>query len=413
MDILHTCCAGLDVHKKTVVACLRRVDAAGQVHEEIRTFGTMTCQLAALADWLAGAGVTHVAMESTGVYWKPVFNLLEGRFPEVILVNAQHMKQVAGRKTDVKDCQWIAQLLQFGLLRASFIPPRPQRELRELTRQRTQLVRERAAAANRVQKILEDANIKLASVATDVLGVSGLDMLRGLIAGEQDVAKLAQLARGRMQSKVPQLEQALQGRLTETHRFLLQVQLDHITSLDALIERLSGRIRELTAPFVQEMERLDEIPGVDRRTAENVVAEMGTDMSRFPSADHLASWAGVCPGNNESAGKQRSGRTRRGNTWLRTILTQSVWGASRKKNSYLPTQFRRLKGRRGAKRAAIAVAHTLLVIMYHVLKDARPYQDLGPDYLSRLHANRLTKSLVKRLEKLGHKVTLEPAVQAA
>src|SRR5947209_4334028 len=299
MDTLYPCCAGLDVHKATVVACVRTATAGGKARREVRTFGTMTADLLALADWLAGAGVTHVAMESTGVYWKPVFHLLEGRF-EILLVNAQHIKQVPGRKTDVKDCEWIAQLLQHGLLRASFVPPQPIRELRELTRQRTQLVGEKSAVANRIQKVLEDANIKLGSVASDVLGVSGRDMLEAIIAGEEAPEKLADLARRRLRSKIPELQLALQGRVTDHHRFLLRLLVEHVNHLESLIAQLGTRIEAVLVPFAEAAARLDTIPGVDRRAAEIIVAEIGTDMGAFPTADHLASWAGMCPGNNES-----------------------------------------------------------------------------------------------------------------
>ncbi len=412
MDILYRCCAGLDVHKKTVVACVRRVDAAGKVHQAVRTFGTMTCHLLALSDWLAEQGVEQVAMESTGVYWKPVFNILEGRLA-VMLVNAQHIKQVPGRKTDVKDCAWIAQLLQHGLLRASFVPPLPLRELRDLTRQRAQLVAEKATAANRIQKVLEDANIKLASVATDVLGVSGRDMLEALIAGEDDAAKLADKARRRLRNKIPELQTALQGRVTAHHRFQLRLLLDHVTHLEGLIARLGLRIEEVIAPFAEAAERLTTIPGVEQRTAETVIAEIGTDMNQFPTADHLASWAGMCPGNNESAGKRKSGRTTKGSRWLRRVLTQAAWAASHTKDTYLSAQFRRLAARRGKKRALVALGHTLLVIVYHLLKHGVTYCELGGGFLERLEPERLTRQLVQRLEKLGHKVTLEPKEDAA
>ena len=298
MDTLYPRCAGIDVHKNTVVVCVRCADRPGKGFEEVRTFSTMTRDLLALSDWLADHGVTHVAMESTGVYWKPVFNILGGRV-EVILVNAEHIKQVPGRKTDVKDCQWIAQLLQHGLLKASFVPSEPIRELRDLTRQRTQLIQERSAAANRIQKVLEDANVKLASVATDVLGVSGRDMLEALIAGETDPAKLAELARKRLREKLPELQLALQGRVTDHHRFLLRMHLDHVAHLEELIARLGARIEEKMAPFAQAQQRLETIPGVSQRVAETVVAEIGVDMKQFPSAGHLASWAGMCSGNNE------------------------------------------------------------------------------------------------------------------
>jgi transposase len=412
MDLLYRCCAGLDVHKKTVVACVRRIDPAGPARQEIRTFGTMTADLLALSDWLAEHGVEQVAMESTGVYWKPVFNILEGRLP-VMLVNAQHIKQVPGRKTDVKDCAWIAQLLQHGLLRASFVPPPPIRELRDLTRQRAQLVAEKATAANRIQKVLEDANIKLASVATDVLGVSGRDMLEAIIAGEDDPEQLADKARRRLRTKIPQLQTALQGRVTAHHRFQLRILMDHVTHLEELIGRLGARIEDVLTPFAEAAERLTTIPGVDQRTAETVIAEIGTDMNQFPTAGHLASWAGMCPGNNESAGKRRSGRTTKGSRWLRQVLTQAAWAASHTKDTYLAAQFRRLAARRGKKRALVALGHTLLVIIYHLLKAGTTYQELGGDFLERLEPERLTRQLVKRLEKLGHKVSLEPKDDAA
>jgi transposase len=412
MDILYRCCAGLDVHKKTVVACVRRLDVAGQARQEVRTFGTMTCDLLALSDWLAERGVGQVAMESTGVYWKPVFNILEGRFA-VMLVNAQHIKQVPGRKTDVKDCAWIAQLLQHGLLRASFVPPAPIRELRDLTRQRAQLVAEKATAANRIQKVLEDANIKLASVATDVLGVSGRDMLAAIIAGEDDAEKLADKARKRLRSKIPALQTALRGRVTEHHRFQLRLLLDHVTHLEGLIGRLGGRIEGAMAPVAEAVGRLTTIPGVEQRAAETVIAEIGPNMEQFPTADHLASWAGMCPGNNESAGKRKSGKTTKGSRWLRQVLTQAAWAASHTKETYLSAQYRRLAARRGKKRALVALGHTLLVIIYHLLKHRTTYQELGGDFLERLEPERRTRQLVKQLEKLGHNVILQPKEDAA
>jgi len=412
MDILYRCCAGLDVHKKTVVACVRCLDQAGRVHQEVRTFGTMTADLLALADWLAERGVTHAAMESTGVFWKPVFNLLEGRV-DVILVNAQHVKQVPGRKTDVKDSQWLADLLQHGLLKASFVPPAPIRELRDLTRQRAQLVADKATVANRIQKVLEDANIKLGSVATDVLGVSGRDMIEALIAGETDPQQLADKARKRLRAKIPALQAALCGRVTEHHRFQLRLLMDHLGHLEALIGRLVTRIEEVMAPFAEAAQRLTTIPGVEQRTAEVVVAEIGTNMEQFPTAAHLASWAGMCPGNNESAGKRRSGRTTKGSRWLRQVLTQAAWAASHTKDTYLAVQYRRLAARRGKKRALVASGHTLLVIIYHLLKNGGTYQELGGDFLERLEPQRLTRQLVRRLEKLGHQVTLKPKEDAA
>jgi transposase len=413
MDLLYKSCAGLDVHKKTVVACVRRVDAKGHVRQETRTFGTMTRQLLELGDWLAQRQVTHVAMESTGEYWKPIWNLLEDQF-EILLVNAQHIKQVPGRKTDVKDAEWIAQLLQHGLLRSSFVPPAPQRELRELTRQRRQLIQAKARVANRIQKVLEDANIKLGSVAADVLGVSGRSMLRAIIAGEQDPAVLAEMARGRMRAKIPELRLALQGGVSNHHRFLLRLFLEEVEQHEAWIARLSERIvAELPSPFGEAVDRLATIPGIDRRAAEDILAETGIDMDQFPTAGHLASWTGMSSGNHESAGKRKSGRTTKGNRWLRATLVQVAWAASHTKDSYLGAQYRRLAARRGKKRALVALGHTILVIIYQLLKKQTTYRELGPDYFERLDSNRLTQSLVRRLERLGHKVTLEPQQPAA
>ncbi|HKB38070.1 MAG TPA: IS110 family transposase [Gemmataceae bacterium] len=411
MDILHPHCAGLDVHKETVVACVRHCTPAGKVTQQTRTFPTHTAALLSLLDWLRAEGVSHAAMESTGVYWKPVFHLLEGHL-EVLLVNARHVKQVPGRKTDVKDAAWLAELLQHGLLKASFVPPAPIRELRDLTRQRTRLAEEKAAAANRIQKVLEDANLKLASVATDILGESGRDMLRALIAGETDPAELAGLARGKLRAKIPQLRLALRGCVTGHHRFLLQVYLEHVNHLEGLMGRLSERIEEVLAPFAEAVERLKTIPGVSTRLAEVLVAEVGTDMSRFPTAGHLASWAGMCPGNDQSAGKRRSGRTPPGNRWLKQGLVQAAWAASHTKETYLSAQYHRLAKRRGRKRAVVALGHTLLVIVYHVLRRGVEYRELGAGYLDGLASDRLTQQLVRRLEKLGHKVTLEPCAVA-
>ncbi len=406
MDVLHPCCAGLDVHKDTVVACVRRLDRAGHARKTVQTFATTTAALLGLLDWLLAEGVTHVAMESTGVYWKPLFNLLEGPL-QLMLVNAHHLRKVPGRKTDVQDAEWIAELLQHGLLRASFVPPAPIRELRDLTRQRTQLLAEKAAAANRIQKVLEDANIKLASVATDVLGQSGRDMLRALIAGQTDVEALADLARRRLRAKIPALRLALSGRVTEHHRFMLQLHLDHIDQLERMIDRLTQRVEEQLAPFAETLKRLQTIPGISERTAQTLAAEIGLDMTPFPSADQLVSWAGMCPGQEQSAGKRRSGRCPAGNRWLKQALVQAGWAASRTKDSYLRAQYHRLARRRGKKRAVIAVGHSLLRIVYHLLKQGTTYQDLGPDYLEQREKGRLTRQLVRRLESLGHKVTLE------
>jgi transposase len=375
METLHDCCAGLDVHKRTVVACARRVGPAGEVDQEVRSFGTMTDELMALSDWLASRGVAHVAMESTGVYWKPIFNLLEARFA-VMLVNAQHIKQVPGRKTDVKDCQWIAQLLQYGLLRPSFIPPPPIRELRDLTRQRTQLIRERAGVSNRVEKVLEDANIKLASVATEVLGKSGRAMIHALIGGETDADRMADMAQRRLRAKIPQLKRALRGQVTEHHRYQLKCLMLHVAYLEGLIEQFDERVASAMAPYAPHLERLVTIPGVNRQAAEAIVAEVGVDMSRFPTAGHLCSWAGVAPGNNESAGRRRSGRTNEANRWLRPILVQVAWAASHTKATLLSATYRRWAKRMGKKRALVGLAHKILKIVYEVLKEGATYREL-------------------------------------
>lgn len=411
MDTLLFRVAGLDVHKKFVMACLRLTDpASGAVREELRRFETMTGDLQAMAEWLAAAGVTEVAMESTGVFWKPLWNILEGRF-RLVLANPRELKQVPGRKSDVKDAQWIAHLLACGLLTPSFVPERAQRELRDLTRYRATLLDERTRVVNRIHKLLEDANLKLASVATDVLGASGRDMLAALVAGVTDPEKLAELARGRLQQKLTDLKRALVGHVTPHHRFLLEQLLDHLGHLETQVATLSERVREVIRPFVSaEVERrLDAIPGVNQRTIEAVVAEIGTDMSRFPTAGHLSSWAGLCPGNEESAGKRKRSATTHGNRWLRRALVEAARAASRKKDSYFKAQYGRLAGRRGKNRAAVAVAHSLLVVFHALLSDpASEYQDLGAQYFDQRDPQRLTRHLVKRLEALGFEVTLTP-----
>jgi transposase len=379
MEVIIPRCAGLDVHKRTVVACVRRLEADGRIDQEVRTFGTMTADLLNLADWLAACGVTQVAMESTGVYWKPVYNLLEARFT-ILVVNAQHIKQVPGRKTDVKDCQWIAQLLQHGLLRAGFVPPRPIRQLRDLTRQRTQLIRHRATMANRLQKVLEDANIKLASVATDILGVSGRAMIRALIAGEQDPARLADLARRRLRAKTDLLVLALTGQVSDHHRFQLRGLMEQVERLDRGIEQLDGRILEATTPFEAELARLMTIPGLSRSAAEVILAEIGTDMTAFPTAGHLGSWAGMSPGNHQSAGKRYSGRTTKGSPWLRSVLVQAAWSASHTKSTRLSVTYHKLARRIGKKRAVVAVGRKILKLVYEMLKGRTDYQErLGSD----------------------------------
>jgi transposase len=407
MDVVYRSCAGLDVHKETVAACAIRTER-GEKCEEVKTFGTMTRELLALSDWLAERNVTHVAMESTGVFWKPIFNILEGGF-DVVLVNARHVKQVPGRKTDVKDCQWIAQLLRHGLLKASFVPDRVQRDLRDLTRHRAQLVAEKTRVANRIQKTLEDANVKLSSVATDTLGVSGRAMIEALLAGEQTPEEMACLARGRLRKKTDHLAAALEGHVTDHHRFMLRKLWDHLRYLEGEVTAFDSRIEAQTRPFAEAIERLDGIPGVDVVTARALIAEIGVDMTRFPTADHLASWAGVCPGNNQSAGKRKTGRTPQGNRWLKRCLSQAAWAASHTKNTYLSTKFRQIARRRGKKRAIIAVARTILVAAYHILADGRSYHELGADYFDRVRPDRLRRYHTRRLEALGFKVNLQPA----
>jgi transposase len=374
MDHLHERCAGLDVHKKTVVACIRRRDPDGTVHSQVRTFGTMTAELLALADWLDAEGVRPVAMESTGVYWKPIFNLLEGRFA-VILVNAQRLKHVPGRKTDVQDAEWIAELLQYGRLSPSFIPEPEIRELRDLTRQRTELVRDQATVANRIQKVLEDANIKLGDVASDVLGVSGRAMIRAIIEGQDDPERLAELAERRLRGKIPELKRALYGRVTEHHRFLLRALMDQIESLEGMIARFDARIEAAMQPLAAAAERLRGIPGVGERSAEVIVAEIGPDMKPFATAGHLSSWAGLCPGKEESAGKRRSGKTTKGSQWLRTTMVQVAWAASRAKETIFSACFQRWAKRLGRKKALVAVAHKILVVIWHLLKGGGEYRE--------------------------------------
>ena len=402
MDAIHQRCCGLDVHKKSVVACV--ITPEGR---EIRSFRTMTGDLLALADWLKEHQVTHVAMESTGVYWKPVYNILEDEFT-VMVVNAAHIKAVPGRKTDVKDAEWLAELLQHGLLQASFIPDRAQRELRELTRYRRSLVQERSRAANRIQKLLEGANIKLASVATDVLGVSGRAMLAALASGEEDPQVLAGLAKGRLREKTGELEQALRGLMRHHQRFMLTRQLGHLGFLDTEIERLDQEVAHRVHPFEETVAAVDTIPGVGRRTAEVIVAEIGTDMERFPTPGRLASWAGVCPGNKQSGEKRKPSPTRKGNNWLKPALVEAAKSA-RQTKTYLGAQYHRLARRIGANRAAMAVAHSIIVILHHIIKTGQGFVDLGHQYFEERDRAAITRQAVRRLERLGHKVTLEVA----
>ncbi len=407
MDVVYPRCVGLDVHKKTVVACVIVQGAKGKSQKTIRTFGTMTDDLLALGDWLAQQEVTHVAMESTGVYWQPIWNLLEERFT-LLLVNAHHIKQVPGRKTDVGDCEWIADLLRHGLLKGSFVPDRTQRELRGLTRYRTALMQERAAEVNRLQKTLEGANIKLAAVATDVLGKSGRQILEALVAGATEAGDLAQLAKGRMRDKIPQLERALTGSFRPHQQFMVARHLAFIDAMDEIVAQVSAEIAERLRPAEADVELLDAITGIGRPTAEVWLAEVGSDLERFPTHGHLASWAGMCPGNNESAGKRKSGKTRKGNPALRTALVVAAQAAARKRDSYLSAQFRRLAARRGPKKAIVALAHSLLVIAYHVLKRRVNFMDLGPTYFDERNRMSVQRQLVRRLERLGYKVALEP-----
>lgn len=407
MDTIHRHCCGLDVHKDTIVACVRHAQDEKHVDEQVRTFKTTTAGILELRDWLVEQQVTVAAMEATGVYWKPVWNLLE-ECAELMLVNPHDVKQVPGRKTDVKDAQWIAQLLACGLLKASFVPLRPQRELRDLTRTRASLLQDKARMANRLQKTLEDANIKLGSVAADVLGASGRDMIRALIEGKMSPAAMAQLARKRMKSKIPQLTEALTGQVNAHHRFMLKMLLEQIEQMEQHVSSLDKRIEEVMGPLEQTaIKLLDEIPGIDRRASENIIAEIGAEMGRFPTAGHLAAWAGICPGNNQSAGKRRSGRMMAGNRWLKATLNQCAWAASRQKNSYFFAQHRRIASRRGVKRATMAVAHAQLSTAWQLLKNGQCYQDLGSHYFDRLNEDRVKRQLIKRLETLGYNVTLE------
>ena len=407
MDTLIERCAGLDVHKDTVVACVRVPARGGGREQSIQTFGTTTAQLLALRDWLVAQGVTRVGMESTGVYWKPVYYVLEDAL-ECWLLNARHLRNVPGRKTDVADAAWICQLVEHGLVRPSFVPPKPIRELRNLTRYRKAQIEERTREAQRLDKILQDAGIKLSSVASDVLGVSGRAMLRALIAGTRDPETLAELARGTLRRKIPALRQALHGRFGPHHALLVGTILAKLEFLEEALEHLSAEIEQVIAPFAAEAALLRTIPGVDRRTAEAVVAEIGVDMSRFGAAGRLASWAGWCPGNNESAGRHGSGKTRKGSKWLHTYLTQAAKAAARTKDTYLGAQYARLRGRRGPARATVAVGHSILVAAYHILDRHEPYRELGPDYFRRRHSREhQTRRLVRQIEALGYHVRLE------
>jgi transposase len=406
MEVLYPRCAGLDVHKDTVVACVRCVSQP-KAHE-VRTFKTTTRELLALSEWLESFGCTHVAMEATGVYWKPVWHLLEGHF-ELVLANAQHVRNVPGRKTDVNDAMWIADLLAHGLIRSSFVPPAPIQELRDLTRTRKQLVREISQHTLRIQKVLESANIKVASVLSDVLGRSGRAMLEALIAGESDPERLADLAQGSARKKRAELIEALRGHVTAHHRTMLKLHLTLIGALESALQEVDATVGKALAPISSAVSLLKTMPGVSDTVAHVIVAEIGADMSRFPTAGHLVSWAGLCPRNDESAGKRRSTRLRKGGPWLKTTLVTAAWAASRKKDCYLRSQFLRIKSRRGPKKAIIAVAASMLTAAYHMLRDGTPYRDLRPEHFDRLDKSKAIHRLVHRLHQLGCEVQLTHA----
>ena len=408
MEVVITRCAGLDVHKATVVATVRVPAEAGRRTIVTETFGTMTPDLIALREWLQAYGVTHVALESTGVYWKPIYYVLEDAF-ELLLINMLELKRVPGRKTDVKDSEWLAQLLECGLLRSSFVPPPPIRELRDLTRYRVQQTRDRSQEVNRLQKVLEDAGVKLTSVLTDVMGASGRAMVEALVAGTTDPQVLAELARGKLRQKLPALRRALVGRFRPIHAFLLEQILAKIDYLDEALERLTAEIDRRVAPFAPMLSALDTIPGINRIGAISLVAETGGDMQRFPSAAHLCSWGGMCPGHDESAGKRRSGKTRKANRYLRTTLIQAGVAASHKKDSALRALYGRVRGRRGHKKAVVAVGHQILEIAYYVMRDGVTYHELGADYFQRRDRERTARRHVKQLEALGYVVTVQPA----
>src|ERR1035441_3224101 len=407
MEVLHAHCAGLDLHKDSVVGCVRHMED-GKVRTEVKTFRTTTQELMTLSDWLSGEGVTHIAMEATGVYWKPVWHILsDGEF-ELVLANAAHVKNVPGRKTDVNDATWLADLMAHGLIRASFVPEEPTQQMRDLLRTRKQFVRERSSHTQRIQKTLEDANIKLDSVITDIVGLSGRRMIEALIAGQTDPETLAALAHGRIRATTDELEAALRGRVTPHHRFMLQLHLDHLDAVNAAIARIDQEVDANVEPFRIAIEMLTTIPGVSNLAAEVMVSEIGIDMSRFKTEGHLISWAGLCPKNDESAGKRRSNRMKKGAPWLKTTLIQCAWAASRKNNSYLQAQYLRIRSRRGAKKAIGAGAASMLTAAYHMLKDGTLYQDLGADHFDNRAKGKHVLRLVNRLQNLGFDVQITP-----
>jgi transposase len=408
VEVVYERCAGLDVGKDEVVACVRVPDGSGGRRQEVRTYQTFSSGLASLAEWLQGHGVTQVVLEATGQYWKPIWYVLEERGLELLLVNARHVKILPGRKTDVGDAAWLAELLEHGLLRGSFVPPPVIRQLRDLTRYRKRLIQAHTAECQRIHKVLEDASIRLGSVAADVLGVSGRAMLRALLAGERDPKVLAELARGRLRSKLPELREALRGRFSAHHALLLRLALEHVEQLERSITALDTEVDRVIAPFAQARDRLDTITGVGKRAAETLIAEIGVDMTVFPTAGHLASWAGRCPGNNRTGGKRRSGKPTKGNRWLGEVLTECAWAAARSRDTYLSAQFWRLARRIGKKKAAVAVGHSILVIAWHLLANDCDYADLGGDFFVRRDSDRARQRAVGQLQALGYRVTLEP-----
>jgi transposase len=408
MDVTNTRCAGLDIHKRDVVACRLYEGDDGKALKDIASFETTTAGLLELRQWLKAVSIEQVAMESTGEYWKPVYTILEGEF-EVLVVNAQHLKAVPGRKTDIKDAEWIAKLLHHGLLKGSFIPAQAQRDVRELTRLRSTVMADRARTVNRLQKVLEQANLKLASVVSDVMGTSARAMLNAIVEGQTDPKTLADLAQGRLREKVDRLEQALQGRVRDVHRFMLADALAQIDYYDERLARISQQIEDLLRPFDQQLSNLDTIPGIGKQVAQVILAEVGADMSRFPTDSHLAAWAGVAPGNNQSGGKRLSGTARKGSPALRRALVQAAHAASKTKHTYLSAQYHRLAARRGRKRAILAVAHSILVIGYHILKDGTTYQELGADFFDRRARDGTARHLTRRLQRLGFSVTVTDA----
>ena len=412
MEVVHPICAGMDVHKGSVTVCLVWRDRSGKRHKELRTFSTMTNSLLEMRDWLASYRCPVIAIESTGVYWKPIFNLLENEF-EVMLVNPAHLKHVKGRKTDPEDASWLADLLEHGLLQASFIPPVEIRDLRDLTRYRRRMIEEKSAEVNRVQKILEDANIKLASVASDIMGVSGRAILAALLEGKMTTEQMAELSKGRLRDKREQLSESLVGRFRPHHGLLLSKMLEHIDFLDSAIADCDKAIEELLRPFVSKIEQLDMVPGVDVRSAQDIIAEIGTDMSTFPTHKHLCSWAGICPGNNQSGGKRQSGKIRKSNKWLKAALVRCAHAAGKSKDTYLGVQFRRFAGRKGKQRAAIVTAHSILESIYFILRDGVDYHEMGPAYFDQMNKEQIVRQYKKRLEALGMIVDVREAAAAA